>query len=113
MWNQITPENESKWDQIEGAARNSFNWTNCDRIHKYAKDHGFPFKFHTLTWGAQYPQWMNNLSKEDQLKAYTEWMNAVRRKYADLQMIDVVNEAIPGHAPAPYKDALGGDHPYL
>lgn len=109
LWNQITPENESKWDQIEGAARNSFNWTNCDRIHKYAKDHGFPFKFHTLTWGAQYPQWMNNLSKEDQLKAYTEWMNAVRRKYADLQMIDVVNEAIPGHAPAPYKDALGGD----
>ena len=109
LWNQITPENESKWDQIEGWSRGSFSWTNCDRIYNYAKTHKFPFKFHTLVWGSQYPKWMDNLSKEQQLKALTEWMDAVKKRYPDLKLIDVVNEAIPGHAPAPYKDALGGD----
>ena len=109
LWNQITPENESKWDQIEGSRRGSFNWTNCDRIYNYAKQHKFPFKFHTLVWGSQYPKWMDNLSKAEQLKAITEWMDAIKKKYPDLQMIDVVNEAIAGHAPAPYKEALGGD----
>lgn len=109
LWNQITPENESKWDQIEGNARGQFNWTNCDRIVNYARQHGFPFKFHTLVWGSQYPGWINSLSKEEQLAAITEWMDAVKKRYPDLQMIDVVNEAVAGHAPAPYKDALGGD----
>lgn len=108
LWNQITPENESKWDAIQ-PQRGQWNWTGVDRAFNYAKQHGFPYKFHTLIWGSQYPQWMNNLSKEEQLKAITSWMNGVKNKYPALPMIDVVNEAIAGHAPAPYKDALGGD----
>ena len=109
LWNQITPENESKWDQIEGRKRGQFNWSNVDKIVKYAKEHGFPMKFHTLIWGSQYPQWMNNLSTADQYDAIVEWMDAIKERYPDLQMIDVVNEAVSGHAPAPYKAALGGD----
>ena len=109
LWNEITPENETKWDQIEGNRRGYFNWTNSDRICNYAKQHGFPFKFHTLVWGSQYPKWMDNLSKDEQLKAIEEWMDAVKKRYPDLQMIDVVNEAIDGHNPAPYKEALGGN----
>ena len=109
MWNQITPENESKWDQIEGSARGKFNWTRVDNIINYAKDHNFPMKFHTLIWGSQYPRWMDNLSVEDQYDAIVEWMDAIKERYPDLQMIDVVNEAVAGHAPAPYKAALGGD----
>ena len=109
LWNQITPENETKWDQIEGQRRGTFSWTNADRIFNYAKQHNFPMKWHTLVWGSQYPKWMDNLSKEEQLKAITEWMDAIKKKYPNLAMIDVVNEAIAGHNPAPYKDALGGD----
>ena len=109
LWNQITPENEAKWDQIEGQARGRFNWTNCDKSYNYAKKYGFPFKFHTLVWGSQYPQWMNNLSTSEQYKAIVEWMDAIQKHYPDLALIDVVNEAISGHAPAPYKEALGGD----
>ena len=89
LWNQITPENETKWDQIEGWSRGSFSWTNCDRIYNYAKTHKFPFKFHTLVWGSQYPKWMDNLSKEQQLKALTEWMDAVKKRYPDLKLINV------------------------
>lgn len=109
LWNQITPENESKWDQIEGWSRGSFNWSNCDNIYNYAKQHGFPFKFHTLIWGSQYPRWMDNLSTADQYQAVVEWMDAIKQHYPDLAIIDVVNEALAGHAPAPYKNALGGD----
>lgn len=109
LWNQITPENETKWDQIEGSRRGSFNWSNPDRIKNYANQHNFPFKFHTLIWGSQYPTWINSLSVSEQYKAIEEWMDAVKQRYPNLAIIDVVNEAIPGHAPAPYKNALGGD----
>ena len=108
LWNQITPENESKWGSIEGNARGQFNW-GSDASYNYAKSHKFPFKFHTFIWGGQYPNWMNNLSQTEQYKAIVEWLDAVKKHYPNLDMIDVVNEAIPGHAPAPYKNALGGD----
>lgn len=108
LWNQITPENESKWSSIEGS-RDRFNWGGCDNAYNYARQHGFPFKFHTLVWGSQYPGWMDNLSPSEQYKEIIEWMDAIKARYPDLEMIDVVNEAVPGHAPAPYKAALGGD----
>ena len=60
LWNQITPENESKWSSIEGS-RDNFYWQS-DASYNYAKQHNFPFKFHTLIWGSQYPSWMDNLS---------------------------------------------------
>lgn len=109
LWNQITCENESKWASIEGGARGSFSWTGSDAAYNYARKWGFPFKFHTLIWGGQYPGWMDRLSTKEQYKAVVEWMDAIQKHYPDLEMIDVVNEAVPGHAPAPYKEALGGD----
>jgi GH35 family endo-1,4-beta-xylanase len=108
LWNQITPENESKWSSIEGSRRGSFNW-GSDAAYNYAKKYGFPFKFHCLIWGAQYPGWVDNLSTEEQYKAIVEWMDAIKARYPDLPLIDVVNEAVSGHQPAPYKAALGGD----
>lgn len=108
LWNQITPENESKWSSIEGT-RGSFNWGGCDNAYNYAKNHGFPFKFHTLVWGSQYPSWMDNLSTEDQYKEIIKWLDAIKARYPNLEMIDVVNEAVTGHAPAPYRAALGGE----
>ena len=109
LWNQITCENESKWGSIEGSRRGSFNWTGSDNAYNYAKNHNFPFKFHCLVWGAQYPTWMDKLTPTEQYKAIEEWMDAVKQRYPDLPLIDVVNEAIAGHNPAPYSEALGGE----
>ena len=72
LWNQITCENESKWGSIEGSRRGSFNWGGTDAAYNYAKQYGFPFKFHTLIWGAQYPSWMNSLSTSEQYDAIVE-----------------------------------------
>ncbi len=107
LWNQITCENETKWSSIEGSRRGSFSFN--DAAANEAKKYGFPFKFHTLIWGSQYPSWMDNLSTQEQYKAIVEWYDAVKAHYPNLEIIDVVNEAVPGHAPAPYKNALGGD----
>lgn len=108
LWNQITPENETKWDAIE-PSRGNFTFGGADRSANYARQHGFPFKYHTLIWGAQYPSWMNNLSTEEQTKALVEYFDAVKKHYPNLEIIDVVNEAITGHQPAPYRAALGGE----
>lgn len=107
-WNQITGENESKWSSIEGS-RNRMNWNGTDNIARFAEQNNIPWKFHTLIWGSQYPGWLNSLSQADQLKEITEWYDEVAARYPNVQMIDVVNEAYPSHAPAPYKNALGGD----
>lgn len=107
-WNQVTPENATKWQSVEGT-RGQYNWGGADIAANYASQHGFPFKFHTLVWGSQYPDWMNNLSQEEQYNAVVKWMDAAKDHFPDLEMIDVVNEAISSHAPAPYKKALGGD----
>ena len=109
LWNQITCENESKWASVEGN-NNSFNWGGADRAYNYAKNHNFPFKFHALIWGAQYPSWLEAQTPEQRYKEIVQWMDAVKAHYPNLELIDVVNEAITGHQPGtPYFiEALGG-----
>lgn len=107
-WNQITPENESKWGSVEGT-RNVMNWNGVEAVKNFAEQNKIPWKFHTLIWGSQYPSWITNLSQTDQLTEITQWFDLASQKYPNVNMIDVVNEACPGHAPAPFKNALGGD----
>jgi len=118
-WNQITGENECKWQSVENT-QNVMQWGGCDKVYKYAKDNGIPFKFHTLVWGAQYPGfdgdhpgegWFDKLTPAQQLKEITEWFDAAAARYPDADMIDVVNEAVQGHAPGIqyWKEALGGN----
>ena len=109
LWNQITCENESKWGSVEGT-KGSFNWS-CDNAFNYAKQHGFTYKFHALTWGSQYPGWFtSDMPVNDRYAAIVNWYDAVKKKYPTLPMIDVVNEAIDGHqAGNPMmKESLGG-----
>ena len=93
LWNQITAENECKWQSIEGS-RGRYNWSGCDAAFNWAKNNGGHFKFHALVWGSQYPNWLNGLSADETKKAITAWMDAVKQHYPELEMIDVVNEAI-------------------
>lgn len=94
-WNQITAENECKWASIEGS-RGNRNFTGCKNAYNWAKQNGGHFKFHALVWGSQYPNWLNGLSVDETKKAITDWFDAVKKEFPDLEMIDVVNEAIRG-----------------
>ncbi len=108
LWNQITCENESKWGSVEGN-RGNFNW-GCDRAFNYAKQHGFTYKFHALLWGAQYPNWLPDLTPKERFAAITNWFNKVKEKYNTLPMIDVVNEAVGRHQEGNpmIKESMGG-----
>ena len=110
LWNQITPENETKWASVQGSGQNSWNWGSVDNIRNYANQHNFPFKFHTLVWGSQFPGWIRNLSIPARYNAIVKWMDEVKNRYPDLAIIDVVNEAVNGHQKETYyiSEALGG-----
>jgi len=114
-WNKVTPENAGKWGSVEGT-RNTMSWTQLDAAYKLAKDNDFPFHFHVLIWGAQQPGWINSLEPAEQLEEIREWFEAVAGRYPDIDILEVVNEPLPGHNPpdgnsgrANYKEALGGD----
>ncbi len=119
-WNQVTPENGGKWGSVEGT-RDVMNWTQADAAYALAKSNGFPFKWHTLIWGAQQPNWMETLTPEEQLEEIREWYAAIAARFPDIDMIDVVNEPLhdPPDATSPgntapnsgsgkYINALGG-----
>lgn len=105
-WNQVTPENSTKWGSVEGT-RNSMNWSQADMAYNYAKSNGMPFKFHTLVWGSQEPGWVKNLSASEQKAEVLQWIQAAANRYPNCEFVDVVNE--PLHAPPSYKDAIGGN----
>lgn len=116
LWNQATAENGCKWQSVEGT-RGNFNWRDCDAAYNWAKNNGGHFKFHALVWGSQYPNWLGNLSVDETKKAITAWFDAVKKHYPDLEMIDVVNEAIrtnngyhSGYNNTKIIQALGGDN---
>nr|WP_308645078.1 endo-1,4-beta-xylanase [Paenibacillus curdlanolyticus] len=105
-WNQVTPENATKWGSVEGS-RNSMNWSQADLAYNYAKTNGLPFKFHTLVWGSQEPGWISGLSAADQRAEVIQWIQAAAARYGDSEFVDVVNE--PLHAKPSYRNAIGGD----
>jgi endo-1,4-beta-xylanase len=105
-WNQITPENSTKWGSVEGT-RNTMNWTQADLAYNHAKTKGYQFKFHTLVWGSQYPSWITSLNATDQKNEIIQYMQLAAARYPNIDIIDVVNEPIK--TPCPFKGALGGD----
>ena len=108
-WNQITPENEGKWGSVE-RQRDVYNWSGIDAAYNFAKQNNIPFKQHTFVWGSQYPTWIDSLSPSEQAAEIEEWIRDFCTRYPDVDMIDVVNEATPGHAPANYaKRAFGNN----
>lgn len=116
-WNQATAENGCKWGSIEGT-RGKYNWSACDVAFNWAKNNGGHFKFHALLWGAQYPSWLESLNTDDTKKAITDWFDAVKAHYPEIEMIDVVNEAIrtgnnqyhSNYPKTKIREALGGDN---
>jgi endo-1,4-beta-xylanase len=104
-WNQVTPENGGKWGTVEGT-RDVMNWAQADASYALAKANGFTFKWHTLVWGSQQPNWIGALTPAEQLEEIHEWYAAIAARFPDIDQIDVVNE--PLHAPPNYIAALGG-----
>lgn len=102
-WNQASPENSGKWSSIQSSVKSTtYNWSGFDVVYKWGKQTGNPVKFHVLVWGGQQPSDAGSATLAD----IQRWFTAVHARYPDLEQIDVVNEAYPSHAPAPYRGVL-------
>jgi endo-1,4-beta-xylanase len=119
-WTQLTPGNAGKWASVGyiSTDTNQWNWNGLNAVYNYTKGHGLIFKDHTLIWGAQQPSWISSLDSAQKVFYIETWIRNVGERYPDLDMIDVVNEALATHNPpdgggsparANYKDALGGN----
>jgi endo-1,4-beta-xylanase len=102
----VTPENATKWGSVEGT-RDNMNWGGADQAYSFAKANGYPFRFHVLIWGSQYPTWITSLTEEEQLDEIEEWFAEVANHFPDIDYLEVVNEAL--HQEPPFKNALGGN----
>ncbi|MBR5972485.1 MAG: endo-1,4-beta-xylanase [Paludibacteraceae bacterium] len=105
LWDQLTCENETKWGVIVNCTVSSgeegvkkWNWSTPDAHYKWCKEHGVLFKFHCLVWTSQFPSCVKGLKGSALKEQIGYWMDAVAIKYPDVAIIDVVNEAIKGHA---------------
>jgi endo-1,4-beta-xylanase len=106
-FNQITPENESKWGTVE-KVQDQMSWAGANAVATYAKSAGIPWSFYTLLWGSQLPSWFTPLAQAEQLTEITEWMDESKKQFPDIPIIYVVNEAAPNHTATPFAAALGG-----
>jgi endo-1,4-beta-xylanase len=106
-WNQVTPGNAGKWGSVE-AARDVYSWGTLDQMYQYCLQRGIPFKYHCLVWRSQQPAWITTLDSASQAQEVEEFIRLVGERYPKMFGIDVVNEPLPGHNQADYRNALGG-----
>jgi endo-1,4-beta-xylanase len=110
-WNQLTPGNAGKFGSVAVTADPAgWNWDRLDEAYDFAKNNGLIFKDHCLVWGQQQPAWItgSGLDAAGQADAVEGWIRLTGERYPEMDMVDVVNEPLPGHNPAPYREALGG-----
>jgi endo-1,4-beta-xylanase len=111
-FNQVTPENEMKWDAVE-PSRNSFTFGAADQIVNHAVSRNMLVRGHTLVWHSQLPSWVGSLNATDLRSAMNNHINRVMGQYkGKIHSWDVVNEAFQdgtsgARRSSPFQDKLG------
>ncbi|MGW4233222.1 endo-1,4-beta-xylanase [Streptomyces sp. NPDC004980] len=112
QFDSVTPENEMKWDAVEGT-RNSFNFSSADQIVSHAQSKGMKVRGHTLVWHSQLPGWVGGLGAADLRTAMNNHITQVMTHYkGKIDSWDVVNEAYQdgssgARRSSPFQDKLG------
>ncbi|MCF0093999.1 endo-1,4-beta-xylanase [Micromonospora sp. MH99] len=92
-FNQLTPENEMKWDATE-PQQGRFSYSGGDQIVAHAQSHGMIVRGHTLLWYQQQPGWAQSLSGTALRNAAINHVTQVATHYrGKIYAWDVVNEA--------------------
>lgn len=116
QFNQLTAENEMKWEAIEPEP-GVFDFTRADALVTFAQQNGMKVRGHTLVWHSQLPPWVEALTGADAVRAaMTNHIQTVVAHYRDnfpgvVVAWDVVNEAMnvqqgPMGGTAIYRDSV-------
>lgn len=92
----LTPENEMKWDTIH-PARDTYDFTQADRLVAYARRNGMQVRGHTLVWQNQNPGWLTNgtFTRDEWIAILVDHITTVVGHYrGQIAQWDVVNEAM-------------------
>ncbi|MFD0019721.1 endo-1,4-beta-xylanase [Streptomyces sp. NPDC058382] len=114
-FNMVTPENEMKWDAVEGT-RNTFSFGSADQIVSHAQGRGMKVRGHTLVWYSQLPGWVGGLGADDLRSAMNNHITKVMDHYkGKIYAWDVVNEAFQdggsgARRSSPFEDKLGSGY---
>jgi endo-1,4-beta-xylanase len=104
-FDQVTPENEFKWRELEPAP-GQFRFDRTDRLLSFAEQAGLELRGHTLIWGQQagngIPDWVRNIGSSEKMRVeFERYITAVVGRYKGrIARWDVVNEPLdnPGTA---------------
>lgn len=120
-FNYVTPENEMKWQNVEGSEGN-FQFGSANNIVNWAQQNGAKIKGHCLVWHNQLPSWVSSINSRDRILAVMKkHIETVMGQFGNkLYAWDVVNEAIAtdsdngsGNArmrPSVFSNLLGEDY---
>lgn len=94
-FNFVTPENEMKWQNVEGT-EGVFNYSQADQIVTWAQQKNIKVKGHCLVWHSQLAGWVSQAKGRDRVLAIMKkHIETVMGHFGNkLYAWDVVNEAI-------------------
>lgn len=109
-WNQLSPENASKWSEVE-ISRDVYDWSQVDLLYNFCQTNNIPFKWHTALWKKSEPAWIQGLSNVEIREEVEEWISDFMARYPNTQYIEVINEFIihDDGATEAIKNAFGGN----
>lgn len=64
-FNIIVAENSMKWESLQ-PTKTFLNWSDCDKMAKFANTNKMKMRGHTLVWHNQNPGYVNNISSKDE-----------------------------------------------
>ena len=106
-FNSLTAENDMKpWSILDRKAtlknkdplHAAVDFTRCDRILEFAKNHHIPVRFHTLVWHNQTPKWFFNEKWSEHDNAVTAGADILEARLTNYirDVMTHVNNAYPG-----------------
>jgi endo-1,4-beta-xylanase len=107
-FNMLEPEDVLKWETVH-PQRQSFDFSQPDRLIDFAAAHGMKVRGHTLVWHQQNPKWLTdgNFSSEELAQILKNHIKTVVGHYrGKIFAWDVVNEAFDELHPVTLRNTI-------
>jgi endo-1,4-beta-xylanase len=112
-FNMVEPEDALKWEVVH-PERESFDFSQADKVVDFAIQHGMKVRGHTLVWHRQNPKWLTEgtYTPGELAEILERHIRTVVGRYrGKIFAWDVVNEAFDEVHPGELRDTIWRDQP--